>query len=91
MLTRKPRKGDRIHYDSSDKRFAGYFIVVATPPPGDSLCWIRPERGGDANPFIWTFHDIPLNTMFTIVEEGELCEPAHKECAENANQETTTR
>jgi hypothetical protein len=70
MLTRKPVKGERLLYRSNDPRFDNrIFVVTATPQGDDSLCWIRPESGGDANPFIWTFHDVPLNVNFTILDE----------------------
>lgn len=72
MLTRMPRKGDKI----GGPHFKGPYTVTETPKKGDTLCWIvdpsKPlKEGFNPCPFIWYFpSEDKLNQLAEIVEPG---------------------
>jgi hypothetical protein len=64
MLTEQPRKGQRVAWRRDGKLYAHATVLRCE----GNLCWIKPEDGGDAAPFIWRFErDGTLNMLAEIV------------------------
>jgi hypothetical protein len=63
MLTRKPRKGDRLRWPGGP-----IYTVVKTPEDHAWICWIQRD-GMDPTCFIWRFNE-GFNTVAEIVEEA---------------------
>lgn len=61
VITRKPRKGDRLTYGSRRGTVTEVHGRVA---------WLRDEESKRATCFIWSFSDGSTNTYFTIVADG---------------------
>ena len=67
MLTRKPRKGDRVRWP--DWPAHQYATVVRTPEDDNNLCWILQRGESRPQPFIWK-HPDGLNTLAEIVDSS---------------------
>jgi hypothetical protein len=68
MLTEKPRKGQRVAWRMEpDGPLTHHSTVLRIE--GD-LCWIQPDDGSDAAPFIWWFaREQIYNKLAEITEE----------------------
>lgn len=67
VLTEKPRKGQRVAWRNSEGQLYAYATVLRIE---DTLCWIKPDDGSEAVPFIWFFtRDNAFNQLAEIVEE----------------------
>lgn len=76
-LTRKPRVGDRISYDSTRPYTSTVHHVAG------NICWVLPDGRTDTRDltcFIWHFSNPEeLNKLHTIVSDGPTPEENHGE------------
>ena len=71
MLTRQPRKGDRVAWRDGKGKLYSLCTVLRIE---GNLCWIKPDDGSDSAPFIWRFpRDGTLNNQAEIIG----CEATH--------------
>lgn len=62
MLTEKPRKGQRVAW-RDEHGLRCHATVMSTD---GNLCWVKDDKSGLTNPFIWFF---PRNNEFNQMAE----------------------